>query len=66
MVTDGKKLKSTNTEPRLDDFADAIINDTYHKNEDIFSFIDTLQAIDGHFAIALDGDWGSGKTSFVK
>lgn len=66
MVTDGKKLKSTNTEPRLDDFADAIINDTYHRNEDIFRFIDTLQAIDGHFAIALDGDWGSGKTSFVK
>ena len=41
-------------------------NDTISRNKDIFYFINILNLIDNNYVIALDGNWGSGKTFFVK
>lgn len=40
--------------------------DVIGRNKDVLSFINMLNAINTSFSIAIDGDWGSGKTFFVK
>ena len=40
--------------------------DTVGRNADVFRFASILNEIDGRCSIAVDGNWGSGKTFFVK
>lgn len=40
--------------------------DVIGRNEYLVHFIELLNNIEGNFSIALDGDWGTGKTFFVK
>lgn len=55
------ELKPTN-ENLLDNF----LKDTVLRNADIFRFINILNILDECCSIALDGNWGCGKTFFVK
>lgn len=41
-------------------------NNTLLRNADVIYFVDILNNLDESYSIALDGDWGSGKTFFVK
>lgn len=40
--------------------------DTIDRNKDIFHFVNLLNYIEDNCSIALDGEWGCGKTFFVK
>ena len=40
--------------------------DIFRRNEKIGYFLKLLNFIEGSFTIALDGQWGSGKTFFIK
>lgn len=43
-----------------------LVEDPIGRNQDIFSFSSILNSICSSFSISLDGEWGSGKTFFVK
>lgn len=45
---------------------DSIINGSEDRINEILEFISNLNRIDGNYSIFLDGEWGSGKTFFVK
>lgn len=51
------------TDENLDDVAQ---NDVLGRNRFIADFIRLLASIEGHYSIAIDGRWGSGKTFFVR
>lgn len=59
-------MRAYNLKPTLENLMRTFINDTIDRNEDILRFITILNAIDDSCSIALDGNWGSGKTFFVK
>src|SRR5699024_9466154 len=40
--------------------------DPLKRNEAVFRFIKMIDTIDSNCSIALDGNWGSGKTIFIK
>ena len=40
--------------------------DPIHRNKDLFRFIEIVNSIDFSCSIALDGEWGAGKTFFIK
>ena len=58
-----KSLEKLPTPENLDEIAQ---NDVLERNVFIANFIRLLASIEGHYSIALDGRWGSGKTFFVK
>ena len=58
-----KSLEKLPTSENLDEVAQ---NDVLDRNRFIANFIRLLASIEGHYSIALDGRWGSGKTFFVK
>lgn len=58
-----KSLDKLPTPENLDEVAQ---NDVLERNQFIANFIRLLASIEGHYSIALDGRWGSGKTFFVK
>ena len=58
-----ESLDKLPTEENLDEVAQ---NDVLNRNQFIADFIRLLTSIEGHYSIALDGRWGSGKTFFVK
>lgn len=53
-------------EPTFENLLEMLKNDTISRNEDVFMFSDILNEIEGNCSISLDGQWGSGKTIFVK
>lgn len=59
-------MKSYELKPTYENLFDTYCKDAIGRNEDIFHFADILNAIDDSCSISLDGDWGSGKTFFVK
>ena len=58
-----ESLDKLPTEENLDSVAFA---DILGRNKFIENFISLLASIKGHYSIAFDGRWGSGKTFFVK
>ena len=58
-----KSLDKLPTDENLDEIAQ---NDVLERNVFIANFIHRLASIEGHYSIALDGRWGSGKTFFIK
>lgn len=59
-------MKSYELKPTYENLLSTYINDSIGRNEDVFRFADILDSVDGDCSIALDGQWGSGKTFFVK
>ncbi len=49
-----------------DNIIETLQKDPIQRNKDLFRFLEILNSIDFSCSIALDGDWGSGKTFFVK
>ena len=49
-----------------DNVIETLQKDPILRNKDIFRFLEIINSIDFGCSIALDGDWGSGKTFFVK
>lgn len=53
-------------EPTFDNICTTILNDPIKRNEFLFTFYDLLNNCSSATSISLDGQWGSGKTFFVK
>lgn len=59
-------MKSLELQPTMENLIEAYKNDSIGRNEEVHKFIDLIQSIDENCSVALDGNWGSGKTFFVK
>ncbi len=59
-------MKSLELQPTYNNLIQTFVDNTIARNKDVFQFISILDSIDGGCVIALDGNWGSGKTFFVK
>lgn len=59
-------MKSYELKPSYDNLLKTYLDDTIGRDKDIFRFASMLNAIDDNCSIALDGNWGNGKTFFVK
>jgi len=58
-------MLSFSTKPTRENALKMFKNDGVGRNQYIVRFVDLLCAIDDECSIALDGDWGSGKTFFA-
>ena len=59
-------MKNFSTNPTDENTINMFSSDAVGRNEEILRFINLLDAIDNSCAIALNGEWGSGKTFFIK
>ena len=59
-------LKSYEIKPTHKNIIEAFSNDILNRNYDVFRFTEILNSIEEGCSISLDGNWGSGKTFFVK
>lgn len=59
-------MKKINIEATDQNILNAIANDTLKRSEDVKEFIKMLDSIDQNVFIALDAQWGEGKTFFVR
>ena len=59
-------MKAYDLKPTYENLLETYRKDTIDRNIDIFRFVSILDSIDDACAIAVDGNWGSGKTFFVK
>lgn len=59
-------MKSYELKPTKENLIDTIVHDTIGRNKDIYHFADMLTLLNDNCVIALDGNWGGGKTFFVK
>ncbi len=59
-------MQRLDLEPTIKNIFSTFIENKIDRNEDVFSFIELLSEINENYSIALDGQWGSGKTFFVK
>lgn len=58
-------MKSRELIPNIENLYESLINDSIGRGRSALEFVHMLDQIDGHYSIALDGQWGSGKTFFV-
>lgn len=59
-------MKTYELEATEDTVIETLTKDPISRNKDLFRFMDILNSIDFGCSLALDGEWGSGKTFFVK
>lgn len=59
-------MNSLELQPTFEQIKKTYCQNTIGRNSDLHRFIEILNAIDDNCVIALDGNWGSGKTFFVK
>lgn len=59
-------MKSYDLKPTFENLFDTYNKNVIGRNADIFRFTEILDSIEDGCSIALDGNWGSGKTFFVK
>ena len=59
-------MKAYDLKPTFDNLLYTYCHNVIGRNADIFRFIEILDSIEDGCSIALDGNWGSGKTFFVK
>lgn len=65
-------MKIYNKQPTLENVIQSIIKDDFGRNKTVMKFLQRINQIiscdqiENAFTISLDGDWGSGKTFFVK
>lgn len=58
-------MKSYELMPTTQNLLEIFQNDTINRNKDVFYFADILNSLEDSCSIAIDGNWGSGKTFFV-
>lgn len=59
-------MKAYELKPTYENLLNTYIENSIDRNGDIFRFIEVLDSIEDSCSIAVDGNWGSGKTFFVK
>lgn len=59
-------MRSYELQPTYENLLRTFVDDTIARNPDILQFVSILNSLDDKCSIALDGNWGSGKTFFVK
>ena len=59
-------LKSNTLQPTKENLLKTLQEDLFGRNEDLFYFVSLLNQLEDNCVIGLDGQWGSGKTFFVK
>ena len=52
--------------PTKENLIKTFLEDSIGRNEDLFHFIRLLNSITTTYSLAVDGNWGSGKTFFIK
>lgn len=65
MILTGDTIKKRYLNPTAENIRQSFINDSAGRNAEIREFIKILSSIDEGVSIALDSEWGSGKTFFV-
>ena len=58
-----KKLELKATEENI---IETLENDAIGRNNEVFNFSELLSTLEGPYSVAIDSEWGSGKTFFVK
>ena len=58
-----KKLELKATEENI---IESLENDAIGRNNEVFNFSELLSTLEGPYSVAIDSEWGSGKTFFVK
>ena len=59
-------MKSYDLKPTFENLLETYNRNVIGRNPDIFRFTEILDSVEDGCSIALDGNWGSGKTFFVK
>lgn len=59
-------MKTYDLKPTYENLYQTFLEDTIKRNQDVFRFVTALDVLEDGCSIALDGNWGSGKTFFVK
>lgn len=59
-------MKAYDLKPTYENLYQTFLEDTIKRNQDVFRFVTALDSLDDSCSIALDGNWGCGKTFFVK
>lgn len=59
-------MKYYDLKPTYENLLKTFDEDIINRTEDVLRFVDILDSLDSGCSIALDGNWGSGKTFFVK
>lgn len=59
-------MKSLELQPTYENILNSFDRDILGRSIDVLRFTELLNSIDGSFSIALDAQWGSGKTFFIK
>lgn len=59
-------MKAYDLKPSYENLLNTLLEDTIDRRADVFRFVEVLNTVEGNLSIALDGNWGSGKTFFVK
>lgn len=59
-------MKSYELKPTHENLLNTFLRDTIDRDVDIYRFVTILNNLEDSSSIALDGNWGSGKTFFVK
>ena len=59
-------MKDTCLKPTQENIYQTLIDDSIKRRDDLKNFLKILDNVEGGFSIALQGNWGSGKTFFVK
>ena len=58
-----KKLELKATEENI---IESLENDAIGRNNEVFNFSELVSTLEGPYSVAIDSEWGSGKTFFVK
>lgn len=59
-------MNKLDLQPTIGNILNTFINDSIGRNADVCYFISLLDTLDESNSIAINSDWGSGKTFFVK
>lgn len=59
-------MKAYDLQPAYENLRDTLVKDAIERNSDVVRFVSVLDSIEDNCSIALEGQWGSGKTFFVK
>ena len=59
-------MKSLDLQPTESNLLETYVKDSIDRNAALHHFVDFLDALEDSWSIAIDGQWGSGKTFFVK
>lgn len=60
-----KKMSTFELAPTIENYLQTLNDDVVKRNDDVVNFYRLLYFLEGPAALALDGQWGSGKTFFV-